>query len=227
MRKLLRRLLGVAESPHAIPPWMVWKDQPFFRRAQARHPVPGIPDARCFVLQACLRSIADLPGAVAECGVREGKSAGFMDEACEGRRTLHLFDSFEGLSDPVPGRDTLASAFRSRGDRRLFAVDAEAVTTRLAANPRFRVWRGWIPERFGAVADETFAFVHIDVDLWQPTADSLAFFWPRLVRHGILVCDDYGSAHYPGARAAVDEFFADRPEKPVELPLGQCLVVKR
>src|SRR5688572_31529904 len=42
-----------------------------------------------------------------------------------------------------------------------------------------------------------------DVDVYQPTRDSLEYFYPRLVTGGILVCDDYG---WPGARKAVDDF---------------------
>ena len=44
---------------------------------------------------------------------------------------------------------------------------------------------------------------------------------------GFVICDDYGSGNYPGSRRAMDEFFADKPEKPVELPQGQAFIVKR
>ena len=36
--------------------------------------------------------------------------------------------------------------------------------------------KGWIPSRFEEVKDKNFSFVHIDVDLYQPTLDSLNFF---------------------------------------------------
>ncbi len=38
--------------------------------------------------------------------------------------------------------------------------------------------------------------------------------------------DDYGFASCPGARRAVDEFFVDKPERPLGLQTGQALVVK-
>jgi len=44
---------------------------------------------------------------------------------------------------------------------------------------------------------------------------------------GVLLFDDYGYASCPGARAAVDEFFADKPEVPVAIATGQCSVQKR
>ena len=85
--------------------------------------------------------------------------------------------------------------------------------------------QGWIPDQFSDVADARFCFVHIDVDLFQPTRDSLDFFYPRMVRGGLIVCDDYGFETCPGARRAMDEFFADRPEPIVHLPTGQGFVI--
>jgi O-methyltransferase len=39
-----------------------------------------------------------------------------------------------------------------------------------------------------------------------------------------MVCDDYGFASCPGARKAVDEYFAGKPDVPIELPSGQALI---
>ena len=61
---------------------------------------------------------------------------------------------------------------------------------------------GWIPERFNDVAEARFCFVHIDVDLLQPTREVLEFFYPRMVAGGLIVCDDYGFDTCPGARHA-------------------------
>ena len=44
---------------------------------------------------------------------------------------------------------------------------------------------------------------------------------------GIILVNDYGFFSSPGVRAAVDEFFAVRPEHPIYLPSGQCLIIKR
>jgi O-methyltransferase len=39
-----------------------------------------------------------------------------------------------------------------------------------------------------------------------------------------MVCDDYGFVSCPGARKAVDEFFANLKDVPIELPSGQALI---
>jgi len=41
-----------------------------------------------------------------------------------------------------------------------------------------------------------------------------------------MVFDDYGFESCPGAKAAVDEFFSGKIERPWYLPSGQCAVVK-
>ena len=49
-----------------------------------------------------------------------------------------------------------------------------------------------IPTRFDEVADRSFCFVHVDVDLFEPTRESIAFFYPRMVPGGVMLFDDYG-----------------------------------
>ena len=89
-----------------------------------------------------------------------------------------------------------------------------------------KFYPGWIPERFHDVAECRFRFVHIDVDLYEPTRDSLAFFYPRVEDCGIIVCDDYWFTTCPGATRAVDEFLANKPEKMLPLAQGGGFLVK-
>lgn len=88
------------------------------------------------------------------------------------------------------------------------------------------IHKGWIPERFKDVEDMKFSFLHVDVDLYDPTIDSLKFFYDRMTTGGIIMCDDYGSVSCPGAKKAFDEFFADKQENILELPSAQAIVVK-
>jgi len=86
--------------------------------------------------------------------------------------------------------------------------------------------QGTFTETLPSVADRTFAFVHIDADLYASVRECCEFFYPRMTRGGILLFDDYGFVSCPGAREAVDAFFATRPEVPVYLLTGQCLVTR-
>ena len=90
-----------------------------------------------------------------------------------------------------------------------------------------KYYKGWIPDRFSEVQMLTFSFVHIDVDLYQPTLDSIAFFYERLNKGGIMICDDYGFITCPGAKKAMDDFFRDKTEPVIMLTTGQAFIIKQ
>lgn len=132
---------------------------------------------------------------------------------------LRLFDSFAGL--PHSGHQL---DLHHAGD---FAdTGLEQVRTTVGAEDWIDFRKGWIPQTFAGLESSRIRFAHIDVDLYQAIVDSCAFIYPRLAPGGMLVFDDYGLPSCPGARAAVDEFFRDKPETPFPLINGQCLLVK-
>jgi len=209
---------------------LIWFDDPEYLEAAAlvrEKRITGIPSDRCYVLLELARHVRDVPGDIAECGVRYGKSTLFMLTGAgrESTRPVHIFDSFAGLSEPAvedhnPGGKTVWES----GELAVAEATVRANLERFG--DRITLYKGWIPERFAEVDAKRFAFVHVDVDLYQPTLDSAAFFYPRLQSGGVIVCDDYGSAYCPGAKRAFDEFFADKPERVLALPTGQGVVFK-
>ena len=157
-----------------------------------------------------------LEGLVAECGCFRGLSSYLLcsrlrlrDGAFEGTG-YRIFDSFAGLSEPraedaLRGADA-AAPHRDNMQAGRFAAALEDVRRALAPFPGIAYFPGWIPAAFPR--DEArYRFVHVDVDLYQPTRDSLEYFWPRLVPGARMVCDDY---NWPGGKRAVDEFCAAR-----------------
>jgi O-methyltransferase len=133
------------------------------------------------------------------------RDSGFKD-------TFHIFDSFEGgLSEKVEQDKNARFSMSEKEigkEKAQFASTEEEVKSALSAFPFVKLYKGWIPERFSEVANTTFAFVHIDVDLYQPTFDSLNFFYPRLSKGGCIVVDDYGLSQFPGCQRATQEFLA-------------------
>jgi hypothetical protein len=45
----------------------------------------------------------------------------------------------------------------------------------------------------------------------------LEFFYPRMVKGGIILLDEYRDSAWPGCTQAVDEFIAGKPERLVEI----------
>jgi O-methyltransferase len=42
-----------------------------------------------------------------------------------------------------------------------------------------------------------------------------------------MMFDDYGFLSCPGVKIAVDDFFKNKPETPLYVATGQCLVIKQ
>ncbi|MEM1227823.1 MAG: TylF/MycF/NovP-related O-methyltransferase [Planctomycetota bacterium] len=179
---------------------------------------------RTYVVRELVRSLERITGDTAEVGVFQGRTSFFIRQARE-QGEHHAFDSFEGLSEPTPQDISKhAKAFRwKRGD---LSVGEQLVRENLAGLDGVRLYRGWVPDRFEEVAEHQFAFVHIDVDLYQPTLDSVSFFYRRLRPGGMLVCDDYGFATCPGAYKAMHDFFDQQSVHIIHLSTGQGLVIK-
>jgi hypothetical protein len=58
------------------------------------------------------------------------------------------------------------------------------------------------------IRNDSFAFVSLDCDLYEPIRAGLDFFYPRLPCGGYIFVHDYSSGFWPGVRKAVDEFTA-------------------
>jgi hypothetical protein len=182
-----------------------------------------------------LRSLA-ISGARAECGTLKGFSALMMNRLAQTADTAFrgqdfcVVDSFEGLSAPQaqdavadpnkPGR-TLYPA-----EKGAMACPLEHVRTVLRDFPEVRYYKGWIPEVLAGLPETRWSFVHIDVDLYEPTLGCLEYFVPRLAPGAIIVNDDYSSPLFPGGGRAWDEYCSRHGLAFAALDSGQAVLVQ-
>ncbi len=164
---------------------------------------------------SAVKATARIPGDMAEFGVAYGGSAKLIAQY-GGGRTLHLFDTFEGL--PAPGPKDSDRFYAGS-----YSCSLESVSEYLKEYP-VKYYQGFFPGSTGPAEGCRFSFVHLDVDLYQSTLDGLKFFYPRMSTGAILVSHDYPSA--AGVLAAFTEFFEGKPEPVIELTGYQCLFVK-
>lgn len=178
----------------------------------------------------------DVEGAKAECGVFRGTSALAMCRAAKSENEgydgtgLHLVDSFEGISAPgmqdrfaVRPAHPGAPAFKVIHENSL-ASSMESCRKALKEFPGVALHKGWIPEAFAALPETRWSFVHIDVDVYQPTLATLEYFHPRMSPGGFIICDDYSAPFFPGASRAWDEFCGRNGIPFVVLPTGQSVI---
>lgn len=199
-----------------------WDDESFSAYLCQFGELEGRNTDRKWTLGQLLRMIDEVPGDTAECGVYTGASSYLICQAnaqASLPREHLLFDSFEGLSDPRPED----GEHWTRGD---LACHMDRVRENLSRFDHLQFHQGWIPNEFHHAEHRRFAFVHVDVDLYEPTRDSFEFFYPRMSDGGILVCDDYMYNNCPGATKACDEFLADKPEKMIALCCGGGYMIK-
>lgn len=185
------------------------------------------PDSR-HALYTLTRQALALDGEIWECGVFKGGTARLLAAiiAAHGSRVLRLFDTFEGSpaidSDydvGYPKRDITSAA-------ELAEISESSVRQRLSGFDFVAFHPGLMPASFVGLEASRIALAHVDVDLYQGVRGCCEYIYPRLVPGGIMIFDDYGYASCPGARRAVDEFFADKPEFPLISPSAQALVFK-
>ena len=218
LRKALERLglLGVARGAYArIAPALGWgaMEFPTFGHAIQREALGTGDYARYASLALAITRIEEekIPGAFAEIGVYRGTTSRFILR-CAPRRTLYLFDTFEGF--PLQDREP-----ENLEDPRFRDTNSEHVRRILGAPENVVIRRGRFPATAAGLEGESFAFALLDLDVFDPTLAGLEFFYPRLARGGYLFVHDFNSPESNQAcRRAVTKFMADRPEKLVELP---------
>lgn len=157
----------------------------------------------------------EVPGARVECGAYRGATALLLCHAWRSRNPrfggegLYLLDSFTGTSasterDFIPvrrGGSVRAEPFFPAGHS---DVTPEMVRGFFAEFPQVQICGGWVPDVFRQIDQQQFAFVHVDLTLYEATLAALEFFYPRLARGGVILCD--GSIFCPGVAQAVEQF---------------------
>ncbi|RZU48552.1 macrocin-O-methyltransferase TylF [Krasilnikovia cinnamomea] len=163
-----------------------------------------------------------IPGDIVECGVWRGGSmmaiAKTLIEAGDTDRHLHLYDTFEGMSEPTehdrrfdgrPAAEMLSAADRSAGIWAYASLEDVQEGMRESAYPADRVhfYKGKVEDTIPAHIPDRISILRLDTDWYESTRHELKHLWPRLVPGGVLLLDDYG--WWDGARQAVDEWLEE------------------
>ena len=168
-------------------------------------------DVRYSTLALALQRIEidKIEGSFAEVGVYQGATSLFIHRQSP-NRTLFLFDTFEGFHTHDMERGS---------DQRFKDTSLPAVKKLLGDSPNLHFMKGHFPETAAGLENEKFAFVMLDVDMYQPSLDVFRFFYPRLTRGGYFFMHDYNS---PESERAVSRaahiYMSDKPELLIEVP---------
>lgn len=157
----------------------------------------------------------ELDGDFVECGVAAGSQVAAMHRAAPDKK-IWLFDSFEGIplaskyDTTQPGigvirHDVNGYLLTTSG---ITAVSIEQVKQHFAEwnidDTNFEYVQGWFENTVPENTIDKISLLRLDGDLYNSTKVCLEYLYPKLVKGGFLIVDDYG---LDGCRLAVDEYF--------------------
>jgi hypothetical protein len=132
----------------------------------------------------------DIEGNCAEGGVFEGDFAKEINEVFPNKK-LYLFDTFDGFDERDMSNEEGYIAGR-KGEFKISGVSPNTVMNKMTSPKNVIIKSGFFPDTTKGI-DDKFVFVNLDFDLYAPTLAGLNYFWPRLVKGGVILVHDYFS----------------------------------
>lgn len=168
-----------------------------------------------------------LQGDFVECGVNTGILSLAICKYLDFNRldrSFYLFDTFSGIPE-----DTARSASdleRVRQSNKFYFDCYELARSNFAPWPRAVLVRGKVPDTLRDTPIEAVSYLSLDMNVPQAEVAALGHFWPRLVRGGVVLLDDYGWAACREQKQVLDGFAASQGVSVLLLPTGQGLLIK-
>ncbi|MFX1383553.1 MAG: class I SAM-dependent methyltransferase [Promethearchaeota archaeon] len=163
-----------------------------------------------------------------ECGVAEGVTAFFLLKELKEQKelgliknySLHCYDAWEQMREEylLKTEKSCIGKFSN--------LNIELVKRNLSEFSDNVVYhQGYIPDslKVPPSAPESISFLHIDLNSVIPTQAALEFFYPKILRGGTILFDDYGDKSYSGTKECADRFFSEKPGSLMPLPTGQAI----
>lgn len=183
-----------------------------------------------YIRLSTLELIADeinslkLKGEVAELGVYKGKFARYINKYFPDRK-LYLFDTFKGFDKKDVNKELTKNY--SGGSQDFSNTSVSKVLSIMPHPAQCIIKEGYFPDSAAAL-EESFIFVSIDTDLFDPILNGLQYFYPRLNKGGYIFIHDYNNDNYKGAKAAVKLFCKenDIPFLPIPDSAGTVILMK-
>jgi O-methyltransferase len=197
------RYSGVASTAHYTP-WHI--DAVFSECYKKIRDFTLVDERRCYALWSLVQQTAKLSeGAILEVGVWRGGTGGLIAEQarrCGIADDVYLCDTFSGV---VKAGDQDPSYFGGEhSDTSLEAV-RHLLFDSLQLN-NVQLLQGVFPDDTGKlVGSSRFRLCHVDVDVYQSAKDIVDWIFPKVVRGGVIVFDDYGFETCAGIQKYVDE----------------------
>jgi O-methyltransferase len=161
-----------------------------------------------------------IPGDCAEFGTAYGTTATFISAALSDasvgqaeRRSLHLFDSFQGLPEITNPLD-IAGGWKTGAYKDKTANELNAMCREFLEQDQIRIYPGWYKDTMRSIPKETkYALVHVDCDTYESTIQLLDYLFEHdhFTDGCAVLFDDWNCARFSpklGERKAWAEMVA-------------------
>lgn len=166
-----------------------------------------------------------LDGDFVECGTNAGIMSvavcNYIDFNATGKR-FFLFDTFAGVPEEQIGPDEGHAYYQNTVYRDVY----ETARRNFAPWPKAILVPGKVPDSLATQTISQVAYLMIDMNIMVPERAALEHFWPKMVRGGIVLFDDYGWRGYDAQKRAHDAFAARQGVEILTLPTGQGMLIK-
>ncbi|WP_430466472.1 TylF/MycF/NovP-related O-methyltransferase [Winogradskyella ouciana] len=163
--------------------------------------------------------INNIEGSIVECGVWKGGSIMAALLALESKnRNIYLYDTFEGMSEPTEEdksyrNESAQSAYLNKDEywKRIECFSAleevkENVSSIGYPKDKINFIQGKVEDTIPKNIPDKIALLRLDTDWYESTMHEMIHLFPRLVKGGVIIIDDYG--HWKGCKKAVDEYIS-------------------
>ncbi|MFT6286366.1 MAG: hypothetical protein ACJA09_001112 [Alcanivorax sp.] len=190
----------------------------------------GTPPTEAYYIVRALADCAEVTGDICEFGVAQGETSALIANEIKSHadKSLHLFDSFEGLPPPTE-KDQLKDDIFKLGSIDAYAgtmsCPEDLVRNRLKAiefpSQRCVIHKGFIEASLtdNIKLPKSVSFAYVDFDFYEPILIALRFLDPITPSGAIIIVDDY-DFFSTGAKVAVDEFVAQMNADSVQYRLS-------
>jgi len=171
-----------------------------------------------------------LPGAIIECGVFKGNSLSrfaIFREILENKFSKKIigFDTFgkfpqtEFKEDQKSRKQFISeTGGESISKKQLLKVLSHKQIENLIELVKGDITKT-VPKYVKTNPELRISLLNIDVDIYEPVVTILKYLYPRVVKGGIIMLDDYGV--FPGETKAVEEYFIDQDIEIKKSPYSQ------
>lgn len=183
------------------------------------------------------KMIQEVPGAIVECGVFKGVSLArftvFRDLFSNPySKKIIGFDTFGQFpeTDFTDDKYFREKFIHNAGSESISKEQLIEVLERKGTGRAVELVEGnvieTVPEYVKKHPELRISLLNLDTDIYEPAKVILEHLYPRIVRGGILILDDYGT--FPGETQAVEEYFAGQEVEIRKFPfcMTPCYILK-